>query len=128
MILSLTNDIVNGDLVHGERISGKSGYNLGKLISGFISGYLSMSTAPLRFTFLVGLGSSMVSAGMSTWYLARFFIYGVSVPGYTSQILATAFFGGITTFSIAIIGEYMSFLIREVAGPGGVVTLEEEEK
>lgn len=127
VLLTLTNNVVNVDVPHGKRISGKSGYSIRRLLSGFLSSYLSLSTAPLRLTFILGLLSFLLSAAISIWYLGRYFTLGVRVPGYTSQILATAFFGGVSTLSIAIVGEYISFLIREVTGPSGVITREEFE-
>ena len=127
VLLTLTNNVVNVDVPHGKRIAGESGYSIRRLLSGFLSSYLTLSTAPLRMTFVLGLLSFLFSAFISIWYLGRYFTLGVKVPGYTSQILATAFFGGVSTLSIAIVGEYISFLIREVTGPSGVVTQEEFE-
>ena len=59
--LQYTTRIVNIPIIHHERLSGHSGYTLGKLFHLFGDGLFSFSIAPLRLLILLSGGSFLAS-------------------------------------------------------------------
>ena len=58
-------------------------------------------------TFVLGLLSFLFSAFISIWYLGRYFTLGSRSQDTPPNIKDA--FGGVSTLSIAIVGEYISF-------------------
>jgi dolichol-phosphate mannosyltransferase/undecaprenyl-phosphate 4-deoxy-4-formamido-L-arabinose transferase len=112
LLFSVTQDVVNVDIEHHPRTEGKSHYTLGKMISVFSNLLISNSSLLLRLTGLLGLSASVLSALAAVYVLIKKIAGGMAVPGYASVVLLLLFFGGLTLFSLGIIGEY---LIRLVA-------------
>jgi dolichol-phosphate mannosyltransferase len=77
-----------------------------KMWSLALSGVVRYSDLPLRFSTMVGLAALSFAA-----VLAAFVIWAVAtdrtVPGWASTMLAIASFGGLQSFAIGILGEYM---------------------
>ncbi|MCR5233035.1 MAG: glycosyltransferase family 2 protein [Lachnospiraceae bacterium] len=107
LVLRSTKDIVNVDITHHERITGVSGYNLGKLIGLWMNGFTAFSIKPLRIA--TGCGAIMALGG---------FIYGLItiirkllglnyILGYSGVITILTIIGGIMLLMLGIIGEYI---------------------
>jgi glycosyltransferase involved in cell wall biosynthesis len=117
LILRSTHRISNVEVDHRPRPEGKSGYNIFRLTKMFVAQIVSGSTLPLKFMSAVGLISSALSILVGFFYMLRFMTGKIAVPGFASQILLTAFFGGLILFSIGILGEYVARIINEVSRP-----------
>lgn len=96
-----------------ERMAGESKYPLKKMISFAFDGITSFSTKPM--TFIMGLGIWMIifAVIMGIYSLIRHSQHNV-VTGWTSLWLAMWFIGGIITFSIGLVGEYIGKIYMEV--------------
>lgn len=89
------------------RAAGKTKWNYKKLIDLSIDGLTSFTTAPLRWSAIIGL---LVSLGGFIYMLViilKTLISGVDVPGYASIMVVTLFLGGIQLIFLGVIGEYL---------------------
>ena len=96
-----------------ERTAGESKYPLKKMLAFAFDGITSFSTKPM--TFIMGLGIWMIifAVIMAIYSLIRHG-QGNVVTGWTSLWLAMWFIGGIITFSIGLVGEYIGKIYIEV--------------
>ena len=114
LIMNYTRNIKNVDVQHNTRKYGSSGYGLGKSIKLFLNTVLNNSTLPLKMVSNIGIISSIVGFGLAIFYLIKYFVGDITVPGWTTIIILLLFFFGIILFSIGIIGEYLIRIISEV--------------
>ena len=107
LMLRATQNACNVNVVHRERVSGKSGYSLKKMIELWLNGFTSFSIKPLRLATLVG---SIVAGGG--------FIYGIIIiakkligysvnTGYSSIMSVNLFMFGVLLCFMGLIGEYV---------------------
>lgn len=96
-----------------ERMAGESKYPLKKMIAFAFDGITSFSTKPMDY--IMGLGILMIVFAfvMGIYSLIRHF-QGNVVTGWTSLWLAMWFIGGVITFSIGLVGEYIGKIYTEV--------------
>lgn len=96
-----------------ERMAGESKYPLKKMLAFAFDGITSFSTKPM--TIIMGLGIWMIifAVIMAIYSLIRH-TNGNVVTGWTSLWLAMWFIGGIITFSIGLVGEYIGKIYLEV--------------
>lgn len=94
-------------LERSERLQGKSGYSLSKLLALWINGFTAFSVKPLRIAS--GLGAFFAVFGV-LWgiiLVARKLFIGDVAIGYTSMMAALSFFCGMIMLLLGIIGEYV---------------------
>ncbi len=103
-VIGLKHTIVNYKRLHREE--GQSKYPLRKMLSFAWDGITSFSATPLRIVLLVGLFSILLSFILLLWAAIQL-VAGNVIPGWFSMIAVIIFFGGIQTFAIGIIGEYV---------------------
>ena len=107
LMLRITQNACNVSVSHRERIWGKSGYSLKKMIGLWLNGFTSFSIKPLRVMSAIGIATSIAG-----------FIYGIitifnkimnpAMPvGYSSIIAIMLFMFGIILFFMGLIGEYV---------------------
>ena len=76
----------------------------------------SFSYVPLFFFRLVGMLAIGLS-GLLMCYALYFKLFStLTVPAWTSEIVAISFFGGINSFGIGILGEYIARIYDELKG------------
>jgi putative glycosyltransferase len=91
-----------------KKARGKTSYHLSRKIALMINAVTSFSTRPLYFIF--GLGCAIVtlaSAGILTLIVGRLF-FGVFLEGWLSVMLSIWLLGGLTIFSIGLVGIYLA--------------------
>ena len=88
------------------REEGESKYPFKKMLSFAWDGITSFSATPLRAVLFVGLFSILLSLILLIWATIQLFLGNV-IHGWFSMITVVIFFGGIQTFAIGIIGEYI---------------------
>ena len=88
------------------REEGESKYPFKKMLSFAWDGITSFSATPLRLVLLVGLFSIILSILLLLWATIQLLLGNV-IAGWFSMITVIVFFGGIQTFAIGIIGEYI---------------------
>jgi len=96
-----------------ERMAGESKYPLKKMLSFAFDGITSFSTKPMTLIMEMGILMIAFCFIMAIYSLVRHF-QGNVVTGWTSLWLAMWFIGGVITFSIGLVGEYIGKIYLEV--------------
>lgn len=102
------------EIEHSNRISGKSGYSLKKLINLAFNTVISFSDKPLRLTIKFGIALTLISLISIAFIVARNLFYGTNVLGWTSLIASIFFSLGIIVTILGIIGLYLGRVFEEV--------------
>ena len=96
------------------RAAGTTKWNYGRLWRFAVEGVTSFSTVPLRLATWVGTLTSLLAFAYGGWIVLKVFVWGISVPGYASLIVAILFLGGMQLLALGIIGEYVGRTYLEV--------------
>jgi len=97
-----------------NRASGKSSWNLLKLLRYAWDGITSFSTLPLRVWSVLGTAIAGLSALYGLWLVISTTVFGIDVPGYASLMVSTLFLGGVQLISLGVLGEYVGRIFLEV--------------
>lgn len=108
--MGFPSDVVYFDVK--EREAGHSKYTLSKMLTLAMDGITSMSVRPLRMIAGLGFIVSIFSIAMCIFSLVDW-ARGNTVPGYTTSIIVSLMMGGITLFSLGILGEYIGKIYME---------------
>ena len=108
--MGFASDVVYFDVK--EREAGQSKYTLSKMLTLAMDGITSMSVRPLRMIAGLGFIVCLFSIIMCIFSLVDW-ARGNTVPGYTTSILVSLMMGGITLFSLWILGEYIGKIYME---------------
>jgi dolichol-phosphate mannosyltransferase len=120
-------------LVPYERVArteGRSRWTLGKKVKHFLDSVISFSYAPLRWMSVAGALVALLSFAYAILLVGLKIFRDLPLRGWTSLMVALAFFSGVQLLSLGILGEYLwrtldaararkGFLVRERTGPGG---------
>ena len=109
-----TNDFAWVLVEHNERLSGRSGYSLHKLLSHTINIVTSFSSLPLRIATFIGFIFMAFGILILLYALLGYFIFDRGVPGFTFIASIIAIFSGVQLFSLGIIGEYIGRIHQRV--------------
>jgi glycosyltransferase involved in cell wall biosynthesis len=102
-----TTRIVDVEVEHRPRTSGRSGYTLSGLIRHALNMITGYSTRPLRWVSLLGLCCAAFGFGLLTFVLIRFLVGGADVAGFTFLAAALTLFSGVQLLSLGVVGEYL---------------------
>ncbi|HIW49505.1 MAG TPA: glycosyltransferase family 2 protein [Candidatus Blautia intestinavium] len=108
--MGFRSDVVYFDVK--EREAGTSKYTLRKMMTLATDGITSMSTRPIQLITVLGFLVSVFSALMIIYCIADWFM-GRNVPGYTTSLVVSLLMGGLTIFSLGIVGEYVGKIYLE---------------
>jgi undecaprenyl-phosphate 4-deoxy-4-formamido-L-arabinose transferase len=92
---------------HNNRPSGKSNYNLRKLIYHALNIILGSSTFLLKLATIFGLTASVLGFILFLYVIIKFLILGSTVRGFTFLATIVTVFAGVQLFTLGIIGEYL---------------------
>ncbi len=131
LIFQTTSRIVNAPVPHHPRHAGRSGYGFLQLLRLMLDNVLSVSTFPLKVVSFLGFSAAVGSGLLGSYYLMRALGGQFQVEGFATQVLLIIFFGGLTLFSVGLLGEYVirimeevrgrpRYIVRELVGDGGV--------
>lgn len=95
------------------RAAGETKWNYRKLLNFAIDGITSFTTAPLRFSSLMGIIISAIAFIYIIVIIIRTILFGPDQAGYPSMMAAILFLGGVQLISIGIIGEYIGRIFNE---------------
>jgi len=98
------------------RLSGKSKYSLRKMFNLAMEGVTSLSSMPLRVSGFLGLVAALAGLPYAIWAVYARCFTQITVPGWTSLLVAVMFLGGVQLMSIGVIGEYVGRIYTEVKG------------
>ncbi len=112
-------------LARGE---GRSRWTLAKKVKYFIDSVISFSYAPLRWMSVAGAVFAFVAFAYAALLIALKVFRNQPIQGWTSLMVAIAFFSGVQLLSLGILGEYLwrtldaararrGFLVRERTTP-----------
>jgi putative glycosyltransferase len=88
-------------------------YNLARRLTLLVTSITSFSDKPLVIVFYLGLLISALASAGAAYLLVRRLFFGVLLAGGPSLIVSVWLLGGITVFSIGIIGIYLSRIFVE---------------
>jgi putative glycosyltransferase len=88
-------------------------YTLSRKIWNLVNAVTSFSTRPLTFIFLLGCGISLLSGTAGMYLVIRRLFFGALLEGWASLIVSIWFLGGLSIFSLGIIGIYLSKVFIE---------------
>ncbi len=92
---------------------GGSTYDLARKLALFVNGLTSFSDKPLLVTFYLGLGIVVLSTLAAFGLVFRRLFLGTVLAGWSSVMVSIWFLGGLTLFSIGVVGIYLSRIFRE---------------
>lgn len=97
-----------------ERNAGTTKWSIKSLFKYAFNGILAFSTAPLRFSTILGSVATLGSLIYLFATLIRKITHHISVSGFTQIVFLVAFLGGLILFSLGIIGEYIAKIYQQV--------------
>jgi len=92
----------------------KTTYTLAKRVELAVRAITSFSDKPLIYVAQVGVAVLTCSFIALCWIVGRKLFSSESIPGYTSLIVSIWFMGGMTTFSVGLVGIYLARVFKEV--------------
>lgn len=98
-----------------DRQSGKSTYNLKKLIKVSLLILTNYTTIPLRFASILGFLFTIFGFFVLVYVVGVFFTVG-SIPGFSFLASAITIFSGVQLFALGIIGEYLARMFERTSG------------
>ncbi|MBL7086351.1 MAG: glycosyltransferase family 2 protein [Candidatus Cloacimonetes bacterium] len=111
---SVTEDVINVEIEHHKRSSGKSGYNFIKRFNLFKNLLINNSSLLLNFIGKIGISISIFSFILASIILIRKIFFGINVVGWTSLMMVVLIIGGLLLFSVGIIGEYLLRILSTI--------------
>lgn len=107
IVLSLTSNIGQVEILHHHRYRGKGNYNLFKSISVFLKHFTGYSLYPLRVVTFTGILASGLSFLLSLYFAFDYLASNAHVEGWITLVLLIVFFNGLILMCLGFIGEYI---------------------
>ncbi len=108
--------------VRRPRRHGRSAWSLRRRIRYLLDSGFAFSDLPVRLMTLAGLVGMVLAALLAVVVLVARLRGDIPVPGYAATVLSVMFFGGLNSFGIGILGEYVWRTFENSKGrPGYVV-------
>jgi dolichol-phosphate mannosyltransferase len=96
------------------RFAGETKYPLGKMVRFAIDGITSFSILPLRLATYLGIVISALSVGVAVWAVLAHFVFGATVPGWTTVVVLVSLLSAVQLIMIGILGEYVGRVYEQV--------------
>jgi glycosyltransferase involved in cell wall biosynthesis len=109
-----------------ERMAGKSGYTVRKMLRLSVQAVTGLSSKPLRFSFYFGLLTAVLCVIYAAFAVIAL-IAGRTVQGWTSVIVLVTFIGAVQLVSIGIVGEYIARIYEQTRGVPRYVIVEGDD-
>ncbi len=98
-----------------ERVAGRTKYPLSKMVRLATDSVTNFSAAPLRLATWLGLASFALCLLMLIGSIVVY-VLGMTVPGWTSLLVAIVFLGGVQLLCLGLLGEYISRIYSAIQG------------
>ena len=106
------------------REDGESRWTPAKKLKYFLDAVISFSYAPLRWMSVAGAVLAILGFGYAVFLVVYKILHGQPIQGWSSLMVALAFFSGVQLLSLGVLGEYLwrtldaararkGFLVRE---------------
>ncbi len=116
MLLRVTRRVVNVPFRHDPRRHGKSHYSIVKMARLASNLVINHTKLPLQVLIWTGVAVSILSLLAIASIVVRKLFFVDFQAGWTSLVVVISFFGGLNLLGLAVIGEYLVRLLREVSG------------
>jgi putative glycosyltransferase len=90
-----------------------SSYTWRRRISVLVNAVTSFSNRPLVYVFYLGTSVMLLALLAAAALIVRALRHGIGTPGYASLMVSIWFLGGLTIFSIGIVGVYVAKIFTE---------------
>ena len=101
------------EFVAQERFAGHSKFSLHKMVSFALDGIFAYSVQPLRMAFYAGVLSALLAILLFLHVLFET-LSGETVPGWSTIVVCSSFFGGMQMIMLGVCGEYIARILQEV--------------
>ena len=91
-----------------ERVAGETKWNFWKLFKYAVNGIIDFSQVPLSIASWFGILITIVAFFMIVFIVIRKLVFGDPVAGWASTICVIMFIGGVQTFCIGVLGQYVA--------------------
>ena len=116
MIYQITRQVRSIPVRHEARRTGSSNYTFYKQVRLALDYVCGTSLLPLHLVGVLGFTFCLFSMGYVAVILHRYFRDDIQLVGWTSTIILLSFSAGVILLALAIIGEYLVRILREVQG------------
>jgi len=106
------------------REEGRSRWTFAKKLKYFIDSIVSFSYAPLRGMSVAGALLAILAFGYAALLVVLKVVRGQPIQGWTSLMVALAFFSGVQLLSLGILGEYLWRTLDAARGRKGFLVRE----
>jgi glycosyltransferase involved in cell wall biosynthesis len=89
------------------RASGKSSWTFRKKARYLLDSIFNFTDLPIQILLFSGMGGLGLAFVWGMVVFVSKILGHIPVPGYTALVLAVLFFGGLTTFGLGVVGEYL---------------------
>ncbi len=89
------------------RHSGKSAWSFKRKWKYLLDSSFAFSELPIRLLSLAGLSGMALALALAALVVAAKVAGQIPVPGYSATVLTVMFFGGLNSFGIGVLGEYL---------------------
>lgn len=107
LILRSTKNVCNIEVRKNDRLRGKSGYNIRKMIELFLNGFTTFSAKPLRMTMFLGMFVGAVGVLWGIITIIRKIVDPTISAGYSSLMAVILVLFGILFAMLGVFGEYI---------------------
>ena len=107
LMMRTTQNVVNVGFAKKERLTGKSGYNLRKMIELWLNGFTSFSVKPLRISVIIGLISALGGLIFGLITIINKIMNPDISAGYSSTMAIMLIMFGILFLMMGMMGEYV---------------------
>jgi glycosyltransferase involved in cell wall biosynthesis len=119
LTLMFSGNPANTVVEHHARAEGESNYSMVRILRLVATILFNYSSWPLRFVAGFGAVVTLVALLLGSFYLVRGLVYGSEVPGWTTLVVLLAFFNGVLTLMLSMLGEYTVRLLNQVTSSEG---------
>ena len=105
-------DVTYIDIEHSKRHSGKSSYNMRKMLNLGINSILSQTNKPLKLSIKFGFIMSFCAILYAIHLIYRYYTEDI-LPGYSSIMVSIFFIGGLLFANMGLIGLYLGKIFDE---------------
>jgi polyisoprenyl-phosphate glycosyltransferase len=98
------------------RAAGKTKWSYWALWNLSLEGITSFTTAPLRLSTYIGLGTAIFALLYGIQVVVKTALFGNPIAGYPSLMAVILFLGGVQLITLGVIGEYLGRVFNEAKG------------
>lgn len=107
LLMRTTQNVCNVNITQRNRVSGKSGYSLKKLLGLWLNGFTSFSVKPLRLVTACGIIVALFGIIVGIITVVRKILEPSILAGYSSIMATLLFLFGLLFIILGMLGEYI---------------------